>query len=87
MSIEKVRMADEGSYTCECSNAAGRSSQEHRLEVHGEPGRGWGRRRHPAPHTFARVVQPSYFTSKQAMLGLGCNLCQLQLCTDDERQL
>ncbi|XP_025060802.1 hemicentin-2 [Alligator sinensis] len=37
MSIEKVRTADEGSYTCECSNAAGHSSQEHRLEVHALP--------------------------------------------------
>lgn len=36
--IEKVRLVDEGTYTCECSNAAGSSSKEHRLGVHGEPG-------------------------------------------------
>lgn len=34
--IEKVRLVDEGTYTCECSNAAGSSSKEHRLGVHGE---------------------------------------------------
>nr|XP_047909504.1 hemicentin-2 [Anser cygnoides] len=32
--IEKVRLVDEGTYTCECSNAAGSSSKEHRLGVH-----------------------------------------------------
>ncbi|KAM6193100.1 hemicentin-2 [Sarcoramphus papa] len=32
--IEKVRLVDEGTYTCECRNAAGSSSKEHRLEVH-----------------------------------------------------
>ncbi|XP_023961842.2 hemicentin-2 isoform X1 [Chrysemys picta bellii] len=31
--IGKVQMADEGSYTCECSNVAGSSRREHRLEV------------------------------------------------------
>uniref|UniRef100_A0A8C3XUU2 Hemicentin-2 n=3 Tax=Chelydra serpentina TaxID=8475 RepID=A0A8C3XUU2_CHESE len=31
--IGKVQTADEGSYTCECSNAAGSSRREHRLEV------------------------------------------------------
>lgn len=36
--IEKVRLVDEGTYTCECSNTAGSSSKEHRLGVHGEPG-------------------------------------------------
>ncbi|XP_040387830.1 hemicentin-2 isoform X3 [Cygnus olor] len=32
--IEKVRLVDEGTYTCECSNAASSSSKEHRLGVH-----------------------------------------------------
>uniref|UniRef100_G1Q1L7 Hemicentin 2 n=1 Tax=Myotis lucifugus TaxID=59463 RepID=G1Q1L7_MYOLU len=32
--------AQEGTYTCECSNVAGNSSQDQQLEVHGEPGRG-----------------------------------------------
>ncbi|XP_072739134.1 hemicentin-2-like [Ciconia boyciana] len=32
--IEKVRLVDKGTYTCECRNAAGSSSKEHRLEVH-----------------------------------------------------
>ncbi|XP_069626703.1 hemicentin-2 [Haliaeetus albicilla] len=35
--IEKVRLVDTGTYTCECRNAAGRSSKEHRLEVHALP--------------------------------------------------
>ncbi|KAM9256723.1 LOW QUALITY PROTEIN: hemicentin-2 [Cariama cristata] len=35
--IEKVRLVDEGTYTCECRNAAGSSSKEHRLEVHALP--------------------------------------------------
>ena len=34
--IEKVQLVDKGTYTCECRNAAGSSSKEHRLEVHGE---------------------------------------------------
>ncbi|KAM6372038.1 LOW QUALITY PROTEIN: hemicentin-2 [Pluvialis apricaria] len=32
--IEKVLLVDKGTYTCECRNAAGRSSKEHHLEVH-----------------------------------------------------
>lgn len=36
--MEKVRPVDEGTYTCECRNAAGSSSKEHHLEVHGERG-------------------------------------------------
>nr|XP_010300774.1 PREDICTED: hemicentin-2 [Balearica regulorum gibbericeps] len=32
--IEKVRLVDKGTYTCECRKAAGSSSKEHRLEVH-----------------------------------------------------
>ncbi|KAM9594340.1 hemicentin-2 isoform 4-T4 [Morphnus guianensis] len=32
--IEKVQLVDTGTYTCECRNAAGSSSKEHRLEVH-----------------------------------------------------
>lgn len=35
--IEKVVLVDKGTYTCECRNAAGSSSKEHHLEVHGEP--------------------------------------------------
>ncbi|KAM9176553.1 hemicentin-2 [Mergus octosetaceus] len=35
--IEKVRLVDEGTYTCECSNTAGSSSKEHRLGVHVPP--------------------------------------------------
>ncbi|XP_049688139.1 hemicentin-2 [Accipiter gentilis] len=35
--IEKVRLVDTGTYTCECRNAAGSSSKEHRLEVHALP--------------------------------------------------
>ncbi|XP_008940595.1 PREDICTED: hemicentin-2-like, partial [Merops nubicus] len=36
--IEKVRLVDEGMYTCECRNSIGSSSKEQRLEVHGELG-------------------------------------------------
>lgn len=36
--IEKVQLVDKGTYTCECRNAAGSSSKEHHLEVHGELG-------------------------------------------------
>ncbi|KAM9271186.1 hemicentin-2 [Morus bassanus] len=32
--IEEVRLVDKGTYTCECRNAVGSSSKEHRLEVH-----------------------------------------------------
>ncbi|XP_074702115.1 hemicentin-2-like [Strix aluco] len=35
--IEKVQLVDKGTYTCECRNAAGSSSKEHRLEVHALP--------------------------------------------------
>ncbi|XP_051663785.1 hemicentin-2 [Manacus candei] len=35
--MEKVQLVDEGTYTCECHNAAGSSSKEHRLEVHALP--------------------------------------------------
>ncbi|XP_068771088.1 hemicentin-2 [Struthio camelus] len=35
--IEKVRLADKGSYTCECRNAAGSSSKEYHLGVHALP--------------------------------------------------
>ncbi|XP_010226739.1 PREDICTED: hemicentin-2-like, partial [Tinamus guttatus] len=35
--IEKVRLADKGSYTCECRNAAGRSSKDYRLRVYALP--------------------------------------------------
>ncbi|XP_068513036.1 hemicentin-2 isoform X2 [Anas acuta] len=35
--IERVRLVDEGTYTCECNNAAGGSSKEHRLGVHVPP--------------------------------------------------
>ncbi|XP_061867610.1 hemicentin-2 [Colius striatus] len=44
--IERVGLADEGTYTCECSNAAGRSSKEHHLEVHALP-RSWGSSKAP----------------------------------------
>lgn len=40
--LGQAQSAQEGTYTCECSNAAGNSSQEQQLEVLGEPGRGWG---------------------------------------------
>lgn len=36
--MEKVQLLDQGTYTCECRNAAGSSSKEHHLEVHGEHG-------------------------------------------------
>lgn len=36
--MEKVQLLDQGTYTCECRNAAGSSSKEHHLEVHGEQG-------------------------------------------------
>lgn len=36
--MEKVQLLDKGTYTCECRNAAGSSSKEHHLEVHGERG-------------------------------------------------
>ncbi|XP_074968536.1 hemicentin-2 [Phalacrocorax aristotelis] len=35
--IEEVRLVDKGTYTCECRNAAGSSSKEHRLEVNVPP--------------------------------------------------
>ncbi|XP_065551612.1 hemicentin-2 [Lathamus discolor] len=35
--MEKVRLEDKGTYTCECSSAAGSSSREHHLEVHALP--------------------------------------------------
>lgn len=35
--LGQVQSAQEGTYTCECSNAAGTSSQEQSLEVLGEP--------------------------------------------------
>lgn len=38
--LGQAQSAHEGTYTCECSNEAGVSSQEQRLEVHGEPGVG-----------------------------------------------
>lgn len=36
--MEKVQLLDQGTYTCECRNAAGSSRKEHHLEVHGEHG-------------------------------------------------
>lgn len=36
--LGQAQRAQEGTYTCECSNVAGNSSQDQRLEVHGEPG-------------------------------------------------
>lgn len=38
--LGQAQSTHEGTYTCECSNAAGVSSQEQRLEVHGELGIG-----------------------------------------------
>ncbi|XP_014111826.1 PREDICTED: hemicentin-2 [Pseudopodoces humilis] len=35
--MEKVQLLDQGTYICECSNAAGSSSKEHHLEVHALP--------------------------------------------------
>uniref|UniRef100_A0A803VG77 Ig-like domain-containing protein n=1 Tax=Ficedula albicollis TaxID=59894 RepID=A0A803VG77_FICAL len=35
--MEKVQLLDQGTYTCECRNAAGSSSKEHHLEVHVPP--------------------------------------------------
>ncbi|XP_039576204.1 hemicentin-2 [Passer montanus] len=35
--MEKVQLLDQGTYTCECRNAAGSSSKEHHLEVHAVP--------------------------------------------------
>lgn len=37
--LGQAQPAQEGTYTCECSNVAGGSSQDQQLEVHGE--RGW----------------------------------------------
>ncbi|KAM6400073.1 hemicentin-2 [Rhynochetos jubatus] len=37
LSIERAQLGDKGTYTCECRNAAGSSSREHRLEVHALP--------------------------------------------------
>lgn len=37
--LGQAQVAQEGTYTCECSSVAGNSSQEQRLEVHGELGR------------------------------------------------
>lgn len=34
--LGQVRLAQEGMYTCECSNVAGNRSQDQRLEVQGE---------------------------------------------------
>lgn len=36
--LGRAQPAQEGTYTCECSNVAGISSQDQQLEVHGEPG-------------------------------------------------
>lgn len=36
--VQKARLEDRGTYTCECRNAVGGSNKEHHLEVHGEPG-------------------------------------------------
>nr|XP_021547233.1 hemicentin-2 [Neomonachus schauinslandi] len=36
--LGQVQLAQDGTYTCECSNVAGNSSQDQLLEVHGEPG-------------------------------------------------
>lgn len=36
--LGQAQPAQEGTYTCECSNAAGNRSQDQLLEVHGEPG-------------------------------------------------
>lgn len=36
--LGQARPSQEGTYTCECSNVAGNSSQDQKLEVHGEPG-------------------------------------------------
>jgi hypothetical protein len=41
--LEQAWPAQEGTYTCECSNVAGTSSQDQRLEVHGEQCQGWDR--------------------------------------------
>ncbi|RMB93417.1 hypothetical protein DUI87_30112 [Hirundo rustica rustica] len=35
--MEKVQLLDQGTYICECRNAAGSSSKEHHLEVHALP--------------------------------------------------
>lgn len=43
--LGQAQVAQEGTYTCECSSVAGNSSQEQRLEVHGELGRDTWRRR------------------------------------------
>lgn len=40
--LGQAQSAQEGTYTCECSNAAGTSSQEQQLEILGEPCQGWG---------------------------------------------
>lgn len=40
--LGQAQPTHEGTYTCECSNVAGNSSQDQQLEVHGEPG--WGDR-------------------------------------------
>lgn len=34
--LGEAQSAQEGTYTCECSNVAGNSSQDQQLEVHGE---------------------------------------------------
>lgn len=36
--LGQAQPAQEGTYTCECSNVAGNSSQDQQLEVHGELG-------------------------------------------------
>lgn len=36
--LGQAQLAQDGTYTCECSNVAGNSSQDQLLEVHGEPG-------------------------------------------------
>lgn len=38
--LGQAQPAQEGTYTCKCSNVAGNSSQDQQLEVHGE--HGWG---------------------------------------------
>uniref|UniRef100_A0A8C0DZX9 Hemicentin-2 n=1 Tax=Balaenoptera musculus TaxID=9771 RepID=A0A8C0DZX9_BALMU len=51
--LAQAQPAQEGTYTCECSNVAGNSSQDQRLEVHVPPQIAGPRE----PHTQVSVVQ------------------------------
>lgn len=82
--LGQAQVAQEGTYTCECSSVAGNSSQDQRLEVHGELGRDTWRRRpegratghlagrtHPRPRIRAKT-ETAMRTLRRHLLSYGC---------------